>query len=760
MRFSFLTLFFVTPFFLILLFLVLFFMTLSFLSSLSLAHTEVPNYVQSGNRAMESSVTKSSVADNSTTQNPVKKQDLSQNTIFEASELLIEDSVGANHSYKIRPRLLTPQQNRSFVSLLENQRGLDTQLSCAFCGSKRVTINGHRGEHTSFFVDGLSLHSSISSFYGVDAMASFGISSIDIYRGASNTYTLAESLAGAISVHTDSIEYTESDFSLSGNHLQDSFIHLTHKNRINDQWGFLMGFQTNTFAPWDLDKNNIAEIPKQKNSNYLGKLQWRPNQQNELSLRINQGSVQTRGGHLKAQETQTPIKKLVTYEDFQDSDIRKTYKASPNQVYDQIDLQRTEIALHSHSTLDNHHKILLAGGIAKQIQKSFYSHGYDYHSHDTMQNFRGEYKIPTENEWLFSLGYDYKNQKFQSDSEVLFHLLKLPQDQVQHQAQGFFSQTEWLPHHLPFELSFSLRLNDIHTEWVKLGQKSQGFIPTPKLAFKYLQNTDLSHLFSLGRGYRSPLNLFESQHGTNHYGFTVNLDRMETSDNIHYTLIHQNLHSNSEFSANWSRIFNMAYGLDQAFTQDPTLFLNATQPYDLLTLDIQHSRKLGSWGELEFKGEKFFLPLDYKKKLPVAVPEERFQIQYLYKIREHQFQFLAHFVGSRNLNHFAQYERHYNRISVVDDIFHPDFGSPPQGLDPKKRQAPSFWTFDWHWSYRIEENLQWSVSILNLFNETQIGHQDSPLTWHIHGNHYHLDNFHIWGPLRGREFLTRLQYTF
>lgn len=680
---------------------------------------------------------------------------------YELSELVVEGSpISSNRFYKIEAQELNSFSSRSLINALQGQPGIDTQISCAFCGSRRISINGHRGEHTTILIDGLSLHSTVSSFYGVDTIPITGVSSIDVYRGSGNTYTLPESLAGAIVIHTQAIDYTESQFWMSLNQRSEPMVTFQNKQRINSQWAYLVSAQTHNLKPWDIDQNLIAELPGQSSFTTLNKLQWRPNQTSEFSIRLSHGSIQNRGGHLNAGEIKHPTPQLVESHDFVDQDIRNAYIGDPQKIRDQIKVERTEVALNAEATLANQHQVHFAMGFANQGQNAIYTHGYDYRNQDQIFNSRAEYILTPIHSWLLQFGFDIKKQKMKSDSDILFNQLLLPSDQLSHEAYSIFTQAQWLPDAYPFEASISLRLNDIYTHWDDLNKTVKGQLANPKLTFKYLQSDSMTHLFAIGKGYRSPLSLFESQHGTDHYGFTVALDRIETSDNLNYTFLLQTGFDYFEAGLNLSQISNMAYGLDRSHTYDPTLFVNSDQTYQLSTLDAQWAHKFSDQYDIELRGERFFMPIDYKKKLPVASIENRIQIKFQTHIRKHTMQFIGNWIGSRNLSEFAQYSRHFNRVIPITDPLDPNFGDPPTGIDQKNQYAPEFWTLDWHYSYPFLTTLSLEVSILNVFDYTQTRNGDSPLTWDLHGAHYHLDNFHIWGPLRGREFVARFKYSF
>jgi outer membrane receptor protein involved in Fe transport len=77
------------------------------------------------------------------------------------------------------------------------------------------------------------------------------------------------------------------------------------------------------------------------------------------------------------------------------------------------------------------------------------------------------------------------------------------------------------------------------------------------------------------------------------------------------------------------------------------------------------------------------------------------------------------------------------------------------GGDLKWQRAPSFFTLDLYLSREFSKTFSAFASITNLLDYTQTGAGDSPLNWTQHGSdqdHLHLDNNHVWGPLRGRIF--------
>ena len=61
-------------------------------------------------------------------------------------------------SEKVSPDKIKEPTRQNLSDVVKDQVGVDSQVYCANCGAKRLTINGLKGEHTSILVDGLPLH--------------------------------------------------------------------------------------------------------------------------------------------------------------------------------------------------------------------------------------------------------------------------------------------------------------------------------------------------------------------------------------------------------------------------------------------------------------------------------------------------------------------------------------------------------------------------------------------------------------------------
>ncbi len=113
------------------------------------------------------------------------------------------------------------------------------------------------------------------------------------------------------------------------------------------------------------------------------------------------------------------------------------------------------------------------------------------------------------------------------------------------------------------------------------------------------------------------------------------------------------------------------------------------------------------------------------------------------------------FFSSRDLTPYG-YDSNYNYVET-------DLLQTPSIImkEQKRLKAPSYFTVDWMMDIEINPNFDLSFGVDNIFNVTQTKtFNDAPLSWARHGDHFHLDNMHLWGPVKGRVIWTKLQFEF
>lgn len=650
---------------------------------------------------------------------------------------------------RVEAKSLQTKKALSFAEMIQGERGVETQTACAFCGAKRISINGLKGEHTTILVDGLSLHSTVSSFYGVEAIPMNIIDSIDVYRGAGAALTAPESIGGAINLVTKPILADQAELALGAADDRSVRASVSATKKLTESAGFFIGLESNEARPWDGDDNRIAESPWQKTNGVSAKWTKQLAAGSELSLRTGYGYLKTVGGAMQDLSVSQAPNPTVSPDDFQDRDVRKRYLGDESRITDNVELTRKEAALIYTLAPSDNSSLKLALGRADQDQAAIYSHGYDYDNQDQIWSGLAEYQRSI-NEWhLLTLGADFKRERMRSQSKVLFDQKGLAKDDLDFGSQGIFVQDTWTPTEST-EVAVSLRLDQLRTDWIALDESLGATIVAPRFLLKHQHSEVLTSRLALGLGYRPPLTLFESQHGSDHNGFLIDINEIERAKSGVYSLLGQWQDDFFEVGVHLTEIENMAYGLDQAQTNDPTVFRNANENYLITVLDAGYGRRVTPEWSLEGVIESFQYPAGYKEKLPVAAIEQRLTLLSNIETEKWKFSQKLTVIGARDLSAYG-YDRHYN-IAPSEDPLDPSFGGG--GEDQKWQKSPTYAVVDLSFRRQLLKRGWAELAILNLFDYTQTKAGDSPTTWHQHGTHFHLDNFHIWGPLKGRQIFV------
>lgn len=676
----------------------------------------------------------------------------SQSTRNNSLSRIYNDEV--NRVQIIKPYNLRIKQAQTFSQLIDNERGIDAQTSCAFCGAKRLTINGLRGEHTTLLVDGLPLHSTVSSFYGVDAVPLAGIDSIEVYRGSGAALSAPESIGGAINITTKDVLANAGNLMISRADDGQQFLNGSLGLKLGSKASLLVATNLGLSPRLDLDSNLVSELPSQSTQGLLAKLTYAIDSDKDLSFRVSRATMKSFGGSLVLNHLQSPTTDLVDGDDFKDNDVRNPFLGTQSQIADTVSIDRSEAALIYNAHQSNGAHLRIAVGHAQQDQASIYNHGYDYANRDLLTVSQLQYRMPWTESHLIAVGIDSKDQQMDSRSQVLYQQMNPPllQDDLTYSSIGAFIQDTWVASE-SFETSLVLRADHLKINWLDLNREISQTIFAPRLMLKKIHNSVLTSRFSTGVGYRIPMSLFESQHGTNHYGFLVDIDKVEISQSMTYSLMAQWIDDFIEASTHITRLENMAYGLDRADLELPTVFTTADETFFIPVFDISYGRRITPHWSVEILAETFRYSDSYKIKLPVAAIEDRFTLTSDINLKKWSFSQRLNIIGARNLAKYG-YDKHYNRATTDSDPLSDTFGDT-FASEQKLQSAPAFMTLDLNFEYRWTEDLTLAVGLLNVLDETQTKRGDGPTTWALHGNHYHLDNFHLWGPLRGRQiFLT------
>jgi len=619
----------------------------------------------------------------------------------------------------------------SLSDVVKDQVGVDSQEYCANCGAKRLTINGLKGEHTSILVDGLPLHSAVSSFYGVDNIPNIGLSEIQVMRGAGASLTNPEAIGGTLNLITvNPLDFKNSlatsvgvDDKFSGKSQNHNLL-LGYKDK-NQRWGSVIGGQFSRLETWDSDQNNVAEAPQRQNFSILSKSRLLLGDKNDISFRLNYSQLEILGGPADPTRPRV-IAPLEAQElDFTNGSVENEFIGDPLQITDWVATSRREFALGGTHYLNNALTLDWKIGQARQTQEAIYQHGFDYANIDNLLVGDLNFKYFSGDRFIYTFGGFFKDQRLRSTSVELF---ENPSRNIQGDSFNFSS--------------YSLYSQELTNEISKP-------VFAPRLQWLHHIGDHLKQRLSYGYGYRAPLTFFESQHGNNENGYQVDIDKLERSHSLVYSMSWNTPNYYLTGGLHYTYLQNMAFGFETL--RSPTVYRNSSESYNIGVADLLGGLKVAPWWFLEASAEFFLYEDGYKRKLPTAAIEQRFQIKSTINRGRWAHSLFLNMIGARDLSKYGSYPDHFvDRNQSQEPDLDPN-------LELKGQRAPFFFTLDASLTYKIHKTVDLSFSINNLFNYTQAGRGDSPATWHWHFVHAHYDNLHTWGPNRGRQFL-KIQY--
>lgn len=658
----------------------------------------------------------------------------------------------------ISAKSIQTRRAQTLAEAVANQSGVDPQNACANCGARRLMINGLRGEHTTVLIDGIPMHSAVSSFYGMDAIPVVGIESIEVSRGAGASLIAPEAIGGVLNVitlrPTETALKVDSSVGTAGTvftSLLGSVVGWEGKFRL------VVAGQLSRQGNWDSDGNGVSEAPDLANQAFFVKSQVDLSSGTRLDLRYAKQSVDILGGGTRGERPTSFTTTQAGDGSFIDNEVSNRFLGTFPQITDLIGFSRQEGSLRVNQSLWGDANLAVTGSIAEQFQNSFYMHGYDYNNRDLLFMLDGRLRFSLGENHFLTAGGDFKNEEMASTSQKLYPAI--PKDDFVYQTKAAYLQHVWLMSE-GVELSSAVRVDQMKVDFRSKTDKQFDIDQTlvaPRFHLKVEHSPRWTSRLMYGRGYRPPLSFFESQHGLNEYGFLVEIDRIETSHGLGYSATYSDAQYTVTGSSHYTWLSNMAYAIaDDGLS--PALFRNSGTEYRIWANDIVFSVQATADLNLSLSYEKFSLQDEYKYRLPAAAVEDRFRFVADWHFGDFELINTFTLVGSRDLRKY-RYDQHYRNIRLLPD---PNFPMTDeiQVFENKNLQAPAFITWDLYLGWKWKSQITFFASVQNVFGFTQSSAGDSPLNWASHGNdplHFHLDNNHTWGPNRGRVFSVGLK---
>ncbi|MCR9203352.1 MAG: TonB-dependent receptor [Halobacteriovoraceae bacterium] len=691
---------------------------------------------------------------------------------FSVGEILIKEDSSAAKSPIVSTRTFKTESvsqdkfddpfRQSLSDLVKDQVGVDTQVYCANCGAKRLTINGLKGEHTSILIDGLPLHSAVSSFYGVDSVPLLGLRKVEVMRGAGASLSNPEAIGGTLNLITvDPLDFTSklrTNFGVNdkSDRQSQNYNFLSGKTSEDKSWGIVIGGSFTRNETWDEDENKVAELPQREGKSFLAKGRWQNSTGGDVSLRVGYSDLEILGGFHNPTKPSRVRPTAAGESDFVNGDVERPFIGDPAKITDWVNLERIETAFTGSQYFGEDTLLEFKAGYARQEQKAIYQHGFDYAHIDN--SFVGDLSFThfLNDTMSVKAGVFGKDERLRSASQSLFERYvptdpnDIKKDNFDYASKALYTELSYLGEE--WEWNFSLRADRIDINWLELTNEIGEWVLAPR--FNLLQNINehLSQRFSYGLGYRAPLTFFESGHGNEENGYEVAITQLEKAHSLVYNLSYNTPEGYVTGGVHYTHLKNMAFGFEQ-FNQ-PIKYRNSELDFDILVADLLVGYKIKEHWLIEGSLEMFEYQSAYKRRLPTAAIEKRIGLKSTLDTKEWTHVFSAQYVPSRKLGNYGRY---YDHLQRRNQALEPILDS---SLPQKDQEAPGFFQFDTHFFYNLREDMKVSLSIQNILDYTQASAGDSPSTWHWHFNHAHYDGLHTWGPNAGRQFSLGFEYQF
>lgn len=623
---------------------------------------------------------------------------------------------------------------------IEKQTGISVTTGCSICGLKRVQMNGLKGEHTTVLVDGIPFNSTVSSFYGMDAIGTADIESIEVARGSGMSLTAPEAIGGTINIiprkpRTNGVEVDLSMGTLG----TKNYSILGEAMSADKKTGVLVSASYHDQDQVDNDHNGVSESPSLKNQALSLLLTHEFSPIDSVELKASHFTSHSFGGPMVSESSAFASFDPTNNDPlFTDGNVNDPLTSNPMSVLERIDTTRDEIYLKQRHTLNSDMNLQTTLAYAEQKQDSLYE-GSDYLNTD--KTYFGDLKIDhaLNNNHFLTYGADAKIETARSQSVAFFDVAGRDKDDFDYTALGLYFQDAWMINDQN-ELTLALRGAKITTDWrakTAQGNEIDETLLVPRLLWRHNHTNALTSRFSAGMGYRSPLTFFESEHGLLDSGFDMAITELEKSHGGSYALSYDANGLSVTASAAYTQVKNLAYIDDSAAT--PVL-RNSSEAVSVKNMDITIGYELFEGLNLSGAYEIYRYDDAYKSHLSLAAIEQRARVSIDYDVNDWEFYTEATWVGARDLAPYGYTDR-YN-----DDL----------ASSPKNTTSPAFATVDIKISKLLNKNFTLYAGAKNLFDYVQTD-AESPLFYDADGG---FDSAHIWGPLRGRMVYAGLKATF
>ena len=633
---------------------------------------------------------------------------------------------------------LKDKQASSLTDALQAALGVRVSNECSMCGAKRVMINGLKGEHTNVLVDGIPVHTMLSGFYGLDAVAMAGVGTVEIARGAGASLISPEAIGGTINLVSKipSKNQVEIDVSTGEGGYQKAAVMLTGINQSGSSQGSLV-VQTDTRDQFDGDSNGVSETPFLDNQSVTFTGSHDFSYSTNLRVRLNHTESEVFGGPVLGDTADGIRSALDSFAEgesnnlFVGGDVNGRYVGKPWETTEWVSTKRNEVLINLLHDFESKLNATLSIANISHVQDSFYE-GIDYYADDAMRYLDARFNYELSNEHFLTFGTDSRRERMRSKSNALINNPDYMSDSFDYDVLGFYIQDSWTPND-KFDMELALRFDQIQADFVdsdEIGKEIDRTLISPRVDMRYRHDDDWQSRLSFGKGYRAPLSFFESDHGIldAEKGYLVQVTEPERSTGINYSLNYTADKVVSTFSFARTEVDNLAT-LSQT-TEGVPVLTQLTDKAQVTAIDWVLNYQWTERFNIGISTEIYDYNATFKESFAIAPTEKRATLSGLWDNQQWRISTAATWVASRNLSDYG-----YTGFDKNN------------GSGNKPTIAPAFFNVDTKIAYQLSSNVQLYFGALNLLDYNQAGDESSPLLFDESGGY---NVTYIFAPMRGR----------
>lgn len=412
--------------------------------------------------------------------------------IFSLDEFVVAPNLVETHITKspikvevYRPALLLKSGNpTNLMEAVGMMNGLQEVMACGVCNTNAISMNGLPGAYTAILIDGSPVYGNLAAVYGLNSIPLSMVDRIEVIKGPMSTLYGSEALAGVINVITKTAGENETyNVDVLGTTHKEFFAN-TYLSKKTKKMGVIGGLHYGSSRHFE-DRNNdgFGDAVQFDRFSVFSKLNGKTAKDRKYSAAVKYYYEDRRNG----------------VADYLNGNNYKLFKGSDSVYGESILTHRAELFGSVDMVKDN--KLRLDYSLSHHFQDSYYG---DAHYVATQQiGFLNLLGTRNKGNHLFTYGLTnrlqaYDDNTFATSDSTETGIVNRPDNQW---IKGVFVQDDW----------------DLSEKWtvsagVRLDHYSaHGFIPAPRVSFKYTPGRWSTFRINYGTGFRI-VNLFTEDH--------------------------------------------------------------------------------------------------------------------------------------------------------------------------------------------------------------------------------------------------------